>query len=202
MKISRDHVYTAVFMLVISAVIALVLASTNAYFQPQIQQNALVAERKAILYVFGADTAGSSSDVLSRFDTQVKAKTVSGIDLYTLVDAQGKTVSLAVPFEGAGLWGRIEGYLGVSPDLKSIKGVVFTLQNETPGLGGRIDELAYREQFREIAIKPGTPLAYGATGGSQIDAITGATLTSNSVLKMLNDLLDNTISKMEVVSNG
>lgn len=202
MKITRDHLNTAVFMLVISAVIALLLSSANAYFQPMIQENALVAERKAILYVFGIDTAGSTAEVLSRFDSQVKAKALSGIDVYTQVDAQGKTLALAVPFEGAGLWGRINGYLGVSPDLKTIKGVVFTSQNETPGLGGRIDELAYREQFRGIAIKPGTPLTYGGAGRDRIDAITGATLTSKAVLQMLNELLDNTISKMEVTTNG
>jgi len=198
MKLSRDHVYTAVFMLVISAVIALVLASANAYFQPMIQENALVADRTAVLYVFGLDTAGSSADVLSRFDSNVKADTVSGIEVYRQVDSQGKTLALAVPFDGAGLWGRINGYLGVSPDLKSIKGVVFTKQNETPGLGGRIDELAYREQFRGITIKPGTKLVYGDAGGSKLDAITGATLTSKAVLQMLNELLENTISKMGV----
>lgn len=202
MKITRDHLYTAVFMLVISAVIALVLAGTNAYFQPKIQENALVAERKAILYVFGADTAGTSADIIARFDQQVKPDTVSGIDVYRQVDSQGKTLALAVPFDGAGLWGRIEGYLGVSPDLKTVKGIVFTKQNETPGLGGRIDELAYREQFRGIAIRPGTDIVYGNTDGKQLDAITGATSTSNAVLKTLNELINSTISKMEVAPNG
>lgn len=198
MKMSRDHLFTAVFMLVISAVIALVLASANAFFKPMINQNTLVADRKAILYVFGADTQGSSEDILSRFDANVKPATVSGIDVYRQVDAQGKTQALAVPFEGAGLWGTIQGYLGVSPDLKSVKGIVFTSQNETPGLGGRIDELAYREQFRGLPIQPGAQFAYGQVGGSRIDAITGATQTSKSVLKIINDLMANTISKMEV----
>jgi len=202
MKITRDQIFTIVFMLVISAIFALVLAGANAFYQPKIQENALVAERSAILYVFGLDTEGTSAEILSRFDSNVKPHSASGLDMFAQVDAQGKVLGLAVPFAGAGLWGRIEGYLGVSPDLKAIKGIVFTAQNETPGLGGRIDELAYREQFRNIAIQPGTKLAYGADGGNQLDAITGATSTSKAVLQMLNDLLENTISKMEVASNG
>ncbi len=202
MKITRDHWYTIVFMLVISAVIALVLASANAYFQPRIQENALVADRKAVLYVFGIDTGGTPADILARFDEQVRADTRSGIDVYRQVDSQGKTLALAIPFQGAGLWGLIEGYLGVSPDLKSVKGIVFTKQNETPGLGGRIDELEYREQFRGITIRPGTEIVYGETADGRLDAITGATSTSKAVLKILNELVETTISKMEVMPNG
>ena len=92
--------------------------------------------------------------------------------------------------------------MGVSSDLAQITGLVFTDQSETPGLGGRIDELAYREQFRGLKISPGTKLAYGNQGGSQIDAITGATLTSNSVMRILNGLLADTISKLEAAKNG
>jgi len=198
MKLSRDRIFTALFTLIVSAVIALVLASANAFFKPMINQNSLVAERKAVLYVFGADTGGSTADILTRFDASVKPATLSGINVFRQVDAQGRTQAVAVPFRGAGLWGTIEGYLGVSPDLKSVKGIVFTNQNETPGLGGRIDELAYREQFRGLPIQPGAQFAYGQVGGSRIDAITGATQTSRAVLKIINDLMANTISKMEV----
>lgn len=95
----------------------------------------------------------------------------------------------------------MNGYLGVSPDLSSITGLVFTEHSETPGLGGRIDELDYREQFRGLTIDPAQPLVYGEDGGGQIDAITGATSTSNAVLTILNDLLVETIGEMEVAGN-
>ena len=94
------------------------------------------------------------------------------------------------------MWGSISGYMGVSADLDRITGLVFTNHSETPGLGGRIDELAYREQFKGLHITSETTLAYGENGGDQIDAITGATSTSNAVLRILNQLLDDTVSKL------
>ncbi|MDD2458673.1 MAG: FMN-binding protein, partial [Eubacteriales bacterium] len=106
----------------------------------------------------------------------------------------------AVPFAGPGLWGGIEGYLGINPDRTQILGLVFTQQNETPGLGGRIEEPIFRDQFRGVPIQPGTELAFGASASQDIDAVTGATATSNAVLKILNQLLGVTLSQLEVMS--
>ncbi|MEX1377197.1 MAG: FMN-binding protein [Eubacteriales bacterium] len=194
----KGRVYTIVFMLIISAVFALLLASANAYFLPKIQENELLDERVAILYVFDIDQSGSPEEILDRFEKNVSETIIEGIDLYEYTSADKKAIAYAVPFTGAGLWGSISGYMGVTDDFKQITGLVFTDQSETPGLGGRIDELAYREQFKDLRIKEGKPLAYGEDG---IDAITGATLTSNSVLRILNELLADTISELEEVSN-
>ena len=78
-------------------------------------------------------------------------------------------------------------------------GIVFTAQNETPGLGGRIDEAVFRNQFRDLDIVAGQDLAYGAAGGGKLDAIAGATSSSNAVLKIVNNLVDQTLPGLEVV---
>lgn len=194
------YVYTIIFMLIVSAVFTLLLAGANELFMPKINQNELLDERKAILYVFDVDQSGEADELLARFDKYVEETEISGIELYEYKSDSGSTEAYAVPFTGAGLWGSISGYMAVSPDLSAITGVVFTRQSETPGLGGRIDELEYREQFRGITISAGSKLAYGEEGGGQIDAITGATLTSNSVLKILNSLLESTIYELEVTA--
>lgn len=193
----NSYVYTVVFMLVVSAVFTLLLAGANSFYKPKIEENELLAERTAILYVFDIDQSGSAAEVLKRFDDNIKDIELSGISLYEYSE-QGETIAYAVPFTGAGLWGSISGYLGVSPELDEITGLVFTSHSETPGLGGRIDELEYKEQYRGLVIDDGSKLAYGEDGGGQIDAITGATSTSNAVLKILNELLDETISRLEV----
>ncbi len=198
----RGRIYTVVFMLIVSAFFTSLLAGADMLYKPKIQENKLLAERTAILYVFNIDQSGSPQEILKRFDQNVKQTTINGVELYEYTSADGKPTAYAVPFTGAGLWGSISGYLGVSSDLSEITGLVFTDQSETPGLGGRIDELAYREQFRGLKITPGTTLAYGQQGSGQIDAITGATLTSNSVMRILNGLLQDTISKLEVADNG
>lgn len=198
----KGRIYIVVFMLIVSAFFTLLLAGANQLYLPKIQENELLAERRAILYVFDIDQSGSSAEVLKRFEQNVKQTTVSGIELYEYTSEDGEPIAYAVPFTGSGLWGSISGYLGVSSGLDHITGLVFTDQSETPGLGGRIDELAYREQFRDLSITAGTTLAYGEQGGGQIDAITGATLTSNSVMRILNGLLHDTVSKLEVADNA
>lgn len=198
----KGRIYTVIFMLIVSAVFTSLLAGADMLFKPKIQENKLLAERTAILYVFDIDQSGNAEDILKRFDENVKQTTINDVELYEYTSADGVPIAYAVPFTGPGLWGSISGYMGVSSDLSEITGLVFTDQSETPGLGGRIDELAYREQFRGLKITPGTTLAYGEQDGGQIDAITGATLTSNSVMRILNGLLQDTISKLEVADNG
>ncbi len=198
---NKGRIYTIVFMVIISAAFTFLLAGANALFLPKIQENEKLAELKAILYVFDLSQDGSADEVLKRFEANVKQTTVSGVALYAYLAADGQPSAYAIPFTGRGLWGGISGYLGVSAQLDQITGIVFTDQSETPGLGGRIDELAYREQFRNIAITTGTTLAYGENDGKQIDAITGATLTSNSVIRIVNQVLSETVSKLEVTGN-
>lgn len=196
----KGRVYTIVFTLIISAVFSLLLAGANAYFLPKIKENELLDERIAILYVFDIDQSGSSEEILARFDKNVSQTDISGIELYEYTSADGKASAYAVPFTGAGLWGSISGYMGVTADFKQITGLVFTDHSETPGLGGRIDELTYREQFKNLQIKSDTALAYGGDSETNIDAITGATSTSNAVLRILNQLLTDTINKLEEAS--
>ena len=61
-------VYTIIFMLVISAAFTLILSMANAYYLPQIEENELLDDRRAILYVFELDTEGEPDEVLERFD--------------------------------------------------------------------------------------------------------------------------------------
>ncbi len=198
---NKGRIYTIVFMVIISAVFTFLLAGANALFLPKIQENAKLAEMKAILYVFDLNQDGSAEEIQKRFETNVKQTTISGVDLYEYTTADGQPAAYAVPFTGRGLWGSISGYMGVSVGLNRITGLVFTDQSETPGLGGRIDELAFREQFRNIAITADTTLAYGENGGNSIDAITGATLTSNSVKRIVNQVLHDAVSKLGVQGN-
>lgn len=193
-------VFTIIFMLVISAVFTLVLSLTNAYYLPQIEENELLDERRAVLYVFELETEGEPDEVLRRFESAVASETLAGIDLYALLGEDEQVLAYAVPFTGSGLWGTMLGYLGVTPELDQITGLVFTEHNETPGLGARVDELEYLEQFRGLDID--AKLAYGADGGDQLDAITGATSTSNAVLRILNNLIDQKIQELEVALDG
>lgn len=100
----------------------------------------------------------------------------------------GKSVTV-VPVYGAGLWGPIWGYIALDEDLQTIVGAYFDHDSETPGLGAKIkDDPSFRAEFigKKVnvasdpvfsVVKVGT----SADENSSVDAITGATMTSNGL---------------------
>jgi len=117
---------------------------------------------------------------------------------YTLRCADG-TDGTVVRVDGKGLWGPIWGYVVLAADGVTIKGVAFSHKSETPGLGANITEEKFRSQFvgKKLydaeghftsvrVLKPGREPQVAAA--NRVDAITGATLTSNGVDAMLQQL--------------
>mgnify|MGYP003292252878 FL=1 len=98
-----------------------------------------------------------------------------------------------VPCYGAGLWGPIWGYIGLEGDLKTIKSVCFGHKSETPGLGAKIaDEPSFAEAFVGQQVGSGDVLfeilkpANRQTELNGVDAISGATITSQALGNTLN----------------
>ena len=93
------------------------------------------------------------------------------------------------PCYGAGLWGPIWGYVAVQQDCNTVYGAVFDHESETPGLGARITEDTFRNQFHGKQLyKDGAFVSVAVVkGGGQkdnpngVDAISGATITSRAV---------------------
>ncbi len=113
------------------------------------------------------------------------------------VDGQTKYV---IPVYGMGLWGAIWGYIALDSDKNTICGAYFNHDSETAGLGAEIkDSKAWQEKFTgkklftetdgglgDIAIAVSKP-ADIKNPASEVDGITGATLTSNGVSAMLRE---------------
>lgn len=101
-----------------------------------------------------------------------------------------------VPVYGMGLWGPIWGYIAVNEDGKTIYGAYFNHEGETAGLGAEIkDSKAWQDKFvgKTIYDIEGTPVIKVLKANEvkdaacQVDAVTGATLTSNGVSDMLQE---------------
>ncbi|NLX82284.1 MAG: FMN-binding protein [Clostridiales bacterium] len=199
----RGHVYTLFFMTILTAVLVFALAAAYEAFKPSITTNKLLQEQRAVLYALGIDDDLSDEEVRTRYAESVQPGAVGGItEAYgqpVLAHMEGgNAIAYAVPFEGSGLWGSLRGYLGITADLTETRGLVFTYQNETPGLGGRIDESWFKEQFRNLPIAAGVELAYGANPEYKIDAVTGATQTSSAVMRTINKSLSEIVFPKEV----
>ena len=103
----------------------------------------------------------------------------------------GQITAYILPISGQGFWAPIKGVVGIKTDRKTITGIAFYEQNETPGLGAEIAKAPFRKQFEGKVIsseaqpidfrRPGTTL-----GDSEVHAVTGATQTSNRLEVIIN----------------
>ncbi|MBN2614475.1 MAG: NADH:ubiquinone reductase (Na(+)-transporting) subunit C [Bacteroidales bacterium] len=119
-----------------------------------------------------------------------------------IADKDGQKIYI-IPMRGTGLWGPIWGNMALSSDLNTVIGVYFGDQSETPGLGGEIKSAKFKDQFigKEIFDKNGDFTSIEVVKGGVkklptgqrihgVDALSGATLTSNGVNDMIKDVLD------------
>lgn len=191
--------FSPVFMLICTAIFTGILSGVFVYSRPLIQANARLNEITAQLHALDITIPAdvSPTDLESSYEQNIDEVNINGLTLYQYKTDDGK-INYAIPFEGAGLWGEITGIIALDQELKTVLGMDFISQNETPGLGGRIEEDWFKEQFRSIALyEDGEPIRYAAPGSEgQIDAITGATATSSAVLDIMNAAIQDAKSKV------
>lgn len=117
--------------------------------------------------------------------------------VYLMRDEAGEVEKTVLPVRGMGLWGTLFGYLAIEGDLRTAEGIAFYRHQETPGLGGEVDNPRWRSQWEGLSLfdasgQPAVELVKSrAPEGSdarrhQIDALAGATLTSRGVENLVN----------------
>lgn len=113
-------------------------------------------------------------------------------NVYVAHDDAGNVESYIVPVHGQGLWSTMYAFLAVAPDGNTVKALVYYDQGETPGLGGEVQnpEWAGKWVGKELYDANGHAALQVVKGGAQpsnpnyvhqVDALSGATLTSNGV---------------------
>lgn len=185
----NSFLYPIIFMTLVTAVFIALLAGLNYATADTIAYNKESQLRQKILYIFDIlPQGGDEKDVERVFNEYVAEKQWGDLEGYALIE-EGQERAYAVPINGPGLWGSIIGYLGLNKDYTQIIGIEFVTQSETPGLGGRISEDSYKDQFRGIDISGKTDnfIVSSPEPGSNVDAIAGATQTSAAVVKLINE---------------
>lgn len=113
-----------------------------------------------------------------------------------IVEENGELETLIVPVRGYGLWSTLYGFMALKGDLNTVEGLGFYQHGETPGLGGEVDNPKWRSQWqgKELFNEDGELAIQVVKGGvdpqspradHQVDALAGATLTSNGVNNLL-----------------
>ncbi len=106
--------------------------------------------------------------------------------------SQGERIGTAILCLGNGYQGEIKLMVGVNADFTRFTGMTILEQVETPGLGAEIAGKRFENQFMGLATKP--PIEYvkgkAPEKPNQIQAITGATISSRSVVNIINKTVE------------
>ena len=113
--------------------------------------------------------------------------------VYLVRDDAGQVDTVVLPIVGSGLWDLMYGYVGLESDLNTIKSVIYSDHKETPGLGAEVLNPKWKALWpgKKIYNEAGEVKANLVKGGAKagdihgVDALSGATLTSNGVTNTL-----------------
>jgi electron transport complex protein RnfG len=180
---------TSTKMIIVLTVIAVfsggILSTWDGFTRPKIEAYKLQELKKAI------------AEVLPPYD-EYKEIDKGNITLYvgSKKDTTGP-IGIALEAVGNGFQGRISIMLGLTPDFKEITGIKILEQIETPGLGTKIvedpthkqDPFWFTNQFVRIKTEPEISVVKNIkpTKPTEIQAITGATISSRAVATILNE---------------
>ena len=192
----KEIIKVGVILFVITAVLAGLLAFVNAKTAPIIEQNALAAEQEAMKTVMPDAASFDEVEVTNELAEIAAENENSEISkAFVAKNAGGETIGACVITVTTGYDVGIQTATGVDKDLV-VTGVDIISMNETPGLGANADKPEFRAQYEgktgEIKV------VKTAAGDDSIQAIAGATKSSNGVTKGVNIAL----SAAEILLEG
>jgi Na+-transporting NADH:ubiquinone oxidoreductase subunit C len=192
MKLKNQTWFPILYMFVLTLLISSILIVFGIFTRQRVEDNTRIAFERAVLEVLPIDLPVKiSASQIHQLYTQLirEPDSLSGTALrYVQADS---LIAYALPIEGSGFWATIKGVIGIAVDRKTVTGIYFYEQNETPGLGGEIASKAFRSQFigKELAMSQ-VPLEVRITTApvdmNAVHAITGATQTSMRLGMFLN----------------
>ena len=181
--------YIFLYTTILVVVVAALLTTAVLYFHPFQERNEKNEKRINILRAAGIQDV-NKDNAAKLFEQHCTASflldengnvTEDGSLPLFVID---RRISV-IPMKGNGLWGPISGYLAIAADGSTIVGANFDHKSETPGLGGEITTEKFQSQFSGKQI-----MKNGQLLPIEIDAITGATKTSNGVKEMIDITLE------------
>ena len=213
---TNSNTYTVIYSIILVVVVAAVLAFAAMFLKPMQDANvkkdtigliltAATIEGEDILATYQQEIESAilvdiNGEVVGTLNVE-ECEVYGNSELKRQIAAEEKALPVyifkngitVVPCYGAGLWGPIWGYVGFEGDLKTIKAVRFDHKGETPGLGAKIaDEPWFAESFVGKVIGAGEVLFEVAKPANRqlpesgVDAISGATITSQALGVTLN----------------
>lgn len=174
---------TVIHMIATLSIIGIIagglLAYVNGWATPLIEANKKAETEKAIFLVH---PEGKSYEAVPN----------AGFEIYKVLDDTKKVIGYSLVYEGNGFQGKIRIMLGLNEDMKKLSMYEVLEQSETPGLGTKILEDPFKKQFNGLVAEPNIAWVKGKAPSkpNEIQTITGATISSKSLVAIINEALE------------
>ncbi len=175
----RYRIWTVLFLVIVVCVSTCMLNAIYTYTDPVVRRNEKLKIQRSVLGVF--QIPHEEYNIQEIFRESINAQTIESMELY-----RSSSGSIAFQISGPGFWGTISALIALEPDLETIEGLKILKNTETPGLGGRIADDWFQDQFRGKKLIPELKIVSHGEKPNEVDAITGATQTSKAFEKIIN----------------
>ncbi len=128
-------------------------------------------------------------------DNPARIRRIEDRSVVYRVEPAGRLEAVVLPVRGQGLWSVLYGFVALESDGNTVRGLTFYDHRETPGLGGEVDNPAWKALWpgRRVFSDAGEAVievVRGAAGSPlddphRVDGLAGATMTSRGVTNLL-----------------
>ena len=201
---TNSNAYIIIYSSILVIVVAFLLAFIFKALKPMQDANVALDQKKQILYSLNIHGLDGHEAEAKYAEVVKEEKTENGQTVY-LCNVNGEDVCVFA-MKGMGLWGGISGFVAIhDQDGPTVYGAYFNHESETAGLGAEIkDSQAWQEKFigKKVFKDGNDDVALSVVKKvedpeTQVDCVTGATLTSNGVNDMIHEGLKPLVQEMQ-----
>ena len=190
---TNSNTYIIIYSTIMLVIVAFLLAFVSQTLKPMQDANVALDTEKQILNSLNLRGL-SDEEAHATFEKIVTFDEAQNVYVCTLENGDVKYV---LPLKGQGMWGGISCFLAIDNDKNTVYGAYFNHESETAGLGAEIkDNADWQAKFQGKKIfadgddsKIALSVVKAVNDETTVDAVTGATVTSTAVSKMLQDQL-------------
>lgn len=195
---NRERAFTIFFMFAITFVFISAVSLVYIVTKDTIKINESLQLKTAVLNCAGIGFPPKTESVQIEKKYNETVKVLKENKLFEVKNPDGGNPGYVLVNSGPGLWGEITAVIGLKDDLKTLTGIEFIKQNETPGLGARITEPWFMNQFKDKQgpFEKMVPEKEPAKN-QEFQAITGATITSTAVQSIINKTIKTAQEEIE-----
>ena len=201
---TNSNAYIIIYSSILVIVVAFLLAFIFKALKPMQDANVALDQKKQILYSLNIRGLDGHEAEAKYAEVVKEEKTENGQTVYQC-NVDGEDVCVFA-MKGMGLWGGISGFVAIhDQDGPTVYGAYFNHESETAGLGAEIkDSQAWQEKFigKKVFKDGNDDVALSVVKKvedpeTQVDCVTGATLTSNGVNDMIHEGLKPLVQEMQ-----